>query len=84
MNRKPGLFRTTTDEKRSNDVEDDLMASPRGSTYSKVFSNLFDAFDSYEHCNQYWSVPSVVGFIKCSRDVAKAIEEEIERVDIPS
>jgi len=73
-----------TGEKRPNRVEGDLEASPRGSTYADIFSHLLDEFDEYEHHNQYWSVPSVIGFIRCCRDVAKAIEEEIERVDIPS
>lgn len=85
FDRKHGLSSgNTVGEKRSNDVEDDLVASPRGSTYVNIFSHLLDEFDSPEHQHQYWSVPSVIAFIKCCRDVANAIEEEIERVDISS
>ncbi|KAF8347925.1 hypothetical protein F5887DRAFT_954760 [Amanita rubescens] len=67
----------------ANDIEEKLKACPRGSTYTNIFAQLNDVFD-VKHGRKCWPVSSAVGFVRCCKAVAGAIEEEVDKVVILS
>ena len=58
-----------------------MKACPRGSTYTNIFVQLNDIFD-VKHGRKCWPVSSAVGFVRCCKVVAEAIEEEVDKVVI--
>ena len=65
----------------ANDIEEKLKACPRATTYTNIFAQLNDVFDE-KHGLECWPVASAVGFVRCCKVVADAIEEEVDKVAI--